>query len=376
MGDVQRISERASPRAFDRSAAVDADAGTIGGVVICGFESANKRRYPWREPALAGRIASYEGARVNLNHSKDGRTFQEWVGVIRGVAATSEGCPGGRIHLFKSDPYAAKVLEAARACPEKFGLSHVVRAKVRRDGGVDVVEDIEAVESVDIVVDPASTKGLFEGIERETGTLPQLVEWACRNPAATTEQINLVRWLAEDMAAAGLADAPADVPADASGDADAAISAAFESAISAIVRQGLAKGMDRKAVVQKVRALLAGHEKALDAGAEDKSAESRADQLASQPASQLAALDKLTRENAVLRLAKGVPLTEEQFEALAAMPSDDKRRRLLESFKAAEVRPERPAAAGRMAASELLAATEGTGGGGATAGAGGFHWQD
>jgi hypothetical protein len=327
-----RVSERVSPQPFDRSAVrVDSDAGTISGAVICGFESVNRRRYGWRDGKLPARIALYEGARVNLNHSKDGRTFQEWVGVVRGPHAGPDGRPvAGKIQLFKSDPYAAKVLEAARECPEKFGLSHVVRAVTRREGGVDVVEDIEAVESVDIVVDPASVKGLFEGVEREPRpvTLGELVE-SVEARAEPDRRRDLRRFLVEmdgdPVLAAPAGDLP---PADA--DPDAALWGGFTAAIGAILDQYKSGAIDAAEAGKQVGRYVKAHARLMKStSGEEKPAEEKPAESALK-----AENDRLARENAVLRLAGGVKLSEAQRKALGRLDTDDERKALLESFKA------------------------------------------
>ena len=67
----------------------------------------------------------------------------------------------------------------AENASENVGFSHDVMARVSRRGGKAVVEEITRVVSVDLVADPATTRGLFEQDQtRETreeneGDLPR-----------------------------------------------------------------------------------------------------------------------------------------------------------------------------------------------------------
>ena len=50
----------------------------------------------------------------------------------------------------------------AEHAPENVGFSHNVEARTARRGEEVVVEAITRVQSVDLVADPATTRGLFE----------------------------------------------------------------------------------------------------------------------------------------------------------------------------------------------------------------------
>jgi hypothetical protein len=158
MPALTRIAERVGAVA----GGVDEAARVIRGAVICGFESANRRRYP--RAVLVRDCRKYEGAKVHFDHRAGDRSFRDWVGVVENVRPGPDGRPRGDLRLFAADPGVPKLLEAARVCPGRFGLSHVIDARTRREGGVEVVEEIARVESVDIVLDPATNPGgLFEG---------------------------------------------------------------------------------------------------------------------------------------------------------------------------------------------------------------------
>lgn len=140
---------------------VDEAAGVLRNAVICGLESANKRRYP--RAVLERDHKKYEAAKVFFGHDTGDRPFRDWIGLVENVRPGTDGRPRGDLRLFKSDPNAGKLLEAARVCPGRFGLSHVVEAKCRREHGIEIIEAIERVESVDVVLSPATNAGgLFE----------------------------------------------------------------------------------------------------------------------------------------------------------------------------------------------------------------------
>lgn len=150
---------------------VDRRAGVLRGVKILGLESRNGRTY--RPEALAQAAALYEGAKVNVNHPKGGpyapRDYQDRIGVIRNVAARSDGLYGD-FHFNPKHALAEQLLWDAEHAPENVGFSHHVEARTGRSGDRVTVEEILRVQSVDLVADPATTRGLFEGQPSPAGS--------------------------------------------------------------------------------------------------------------------------------------------------------------------------------------------------------------
>ena len=142
---------------------VDRQAGVLRGVKLLGLESRNGRTY--RPEALAQAAALYEGAKVNVNHPKGGpyapRDYQDRMGVIRNVAARADGLYGD-FHFNPKHALAEQLLWDAEHAPENVGFSHHVEARTARSGDRVTVEEILRVQSVDLVADPATTRGLFE----------------------------------------------------------------------------------------------------------------------------------------------------------------------------------------------------------------------
>jgi hypothetical protein len=143
---------------------VDRAGGVLRGVKLIGMESLNGRRY--RPEALSAAVSLYEGAKVNVNHPKDGplapRDYRDRLGVIRQV----EFRPGeglfGNLHFNPKHALAEQLAWDAENNPRNVGFSHNVLARLSREGEQTLVEAITHVQSVDLVADPAATQGLFE----------------------------------------------------------------------------------------------------------------------------------------------------------------------------------------------------------------------
>lgn len=143
---------------------VDRQQGIIRGVKILGLVSRNGRRY--EHGALRGAVALYEGAKVNVNHAKGAppppRDYQDRIGIIRNVAHRPDEGLFGDFHFNPKHALAEQLIWDAENAPENVGFSHNVQATTARRGDTSVVEVIHSVQSVDLVADPATTRGLFE----------------------------------------------------------------------------------------------------------------------------------------------------------------------------------------------------------------------
>lgn len=146
---------------------VDAQAGVIRGVKLLGLESRNGRTYLPEALAEAARL--YEEAKVNVNHPKGNpagpRDYQDRIGTIRGVAMRAGEGLFGDFHFNPKHSLAEQLMWDAEHAPENVGFSHNVEARTSRRGDRVAVEAILRVQSVDLVADPATTRGLFESAE-------------------------------------------------------------------------------------------------------------------------------------------------------------------------------------------------------------------
>lgn len=146
---------------------VDRVLGVIRGVKILGLESRNGRSY--LPEALAEAAPLYEEAKVNVNHPKGNpaapRDYQDRIGTIRNVTMRPEAGLFGDLHFNPKHALAEQLIWDAEHAPENVGFSHNVEAKLGRRGDRAMVEAILRVQSVDLVADPATTRGLFESAE-------------------------------------------------------------------------------------------------------------------------------------------------------------------------------------------------------------------
>lgn len=224
---------------------IDREAGIIRGVRVVGFESKNRRKYP--KNVLEAALAHYEGADVNLDHNGEtvlDRSIRDAWGVLSECKLEEDGIYADLPYL-KSHPATEQLLEMAERFPRNFGLSHVAEGICHRDAqGVEIVDEILGIESVDVVRKPATNGGLFESKRRKkTSTVRDLLKGIESSPRAKA----LSRLLEED-AFGGFGDLSVDVPqladpdaADEEDEADASLQAGVEELVLAIVRQDLTK---------------------------------------------------------------------------------------------------------------------------------------
>ena len=142
---------------------VDRAAGVIFGVRVLGRKSDNGREY--LPEAIARALPLYEGASVRVNHPKrpdDQRDTEDVLGWLVNARQSPDGGAVADLHLLTEHSLAARVMEAAERNPRLFGLSHNAQGDGEVRDGVFVVHEITEVRSVDLVADPATTRGLFE----------------------------------------------------------------------------------------------------------------------------------------------------------------------------------------------------------------------
>lgn len=165
---------------------IDKEAGVIKGVKLLGWESSNGRRY--RKNAVEKALKLYENKGVNLDHRKrDDRSVVDGFGKVANAEVRADGLYGD-IPYLKTHPFAAQFIEAAERMPELLGVSQVAEGVVSSDDGTNWVEEIQQVESVDLVRYPATTKSLFESEVFEEGLRKDVMS-AIADDSLTDEQI-------------------------------------------------------------------------------------------------------------------------------------------------------------------------------------------
>jgi hypothetical protein len=251
---------------------IDEDAGVIRGVRIIGLESANGRTYT-RE-AIRGALRLYEGCPVNIDHPArpgDQTQIHQRLAWLENVRQEPDGGARGDLHYLKSHPTSAIVVEVAKRRPQLMGLSHNAAGQTRREGGREIVEAIDRVDSVDLVADPATVSGLHESRRPAVKkSVKQLIEeLKAKRPGyakGLREQVESGLMTPdqeqEDPGAYGPGD---DAAYDEPADHEAALKQGFRGAIMACLDDD---GMDLKAKLKKIAEILKTEEKLLGNGEE------------------------------------------------------------------------------------------------------------
>ncbi len=154
---------------FDGKVKVDAVKGIVENAKILGLVSAHG--YSYTPKACKKAIPMYEGARVNIDHparSTPGaaRSYRDRFGYFeKGTVHFVEGDGlRGRFRFNPKHAIAEQFAWDAENNPEACGFSHNAKGPlVEGADGKLVCESIEAVRSVDLVADAATTASLFEG---------------------------------------------------------------------------------------------------------------------------------------------------------------------------------------------------------------------
>ncbi len=254
---------------------INVEASVIAGVKLIGLQSHNGRSYP--PETLAQAASLYEGRPVNVDHRAEGsRSYRDRIGRIQNVQTQSDGLYGDLV-VNPKHPLAEQLFWDARHSPESVGLSHDAQGKVRRQGRQVIVEEITAVQSVDLVADPATVGGLFEQ------TMPDPIQQPDHSTAPAPQ---------------------AAVPSDVQ-DATAAMQGALAPQVVKIFHR---TDLDRQAKLQAIGKLLDAMDRALQATEELPDAEQAGDQAEAE------ATESMVRRLASLQ----AELTEAQAQAQQA----------------------------------------------------------
>jgi hypothetical protein len=146
--------------------------GTSGGphrirnVVLLGAVSKNSRRYT--DQCMRGAVHLYEGVQAYIDHPNPDEEMQGRRSVrnlagkyIRARYLEGEKKLRADAVLLPNDE-GVRFFTIAKTMPEIAGCSHVAKGNWTMDDGVQVVEEITEVFSVDLVARPATTAGVFE----------------------------------------------------------------------------------------------------------------------------------------------------------------------------------------------------------------------
>jgi hypothetical protein len=254
---------------------VDRDARILHGVKVLGLSSKNGRRYT--PAAIAGAVGLYEGVSVRRNHPKkatDSRDVDDVFGWLENVQVRPDGLYAD-LHWLIDDELSGKLCEAADRKPDLFGLSHNADGATEVKGGEVVVLEITEVRSVDLVADPATVDGLFEGVTvAKKIKLKAFMEAHSKKLAAPKRKL-IAKLFEDDYGDDVMMEEP---PAEgAAPDHEEMLTKGFEAALHALVSQVLGGDMDEADATKKFRELCKTHGKLTggdeleeDDGEEDK----------------------------------------------------------------------------------------------------------
>lgn len=166
MTKLKRINE-CTPNAMGESAPGES---VVRNCKVLGLQSKNNRRY--LPEAVAGAICLYEGVPVYFDHAReseanDGRSWLAKFGRLENCKLAEDGSVRADFRFNGKHIYAETFRGWLESDPKGIGFSHNATGRVREDeDGTLVIEEITAVESVDLVSRPATTEGLFESYTR------------------------------------------------------------------------------------------------------------------------------------------------------------------------------------------------------------------
>lgn len=164
---------------------VDRERGIIEGVKLLGASSANGNDYS-EQVITEDAPRLYEGVKVFINHPYHPTTgkpdpgrprdLRDVFGKVEQVQGKTGDGVFGNLHFNPTHEMAESVAWFAENMPGVLGFSHNARGAGKKVAGRFKVESLVDARSVDLVADPATTKGLFESVSSwvsdsgETGT--------------------------------------------------------------------------------------------------------------------------------------------------------------------------------------------------------------
>ena len=163
------VSRRLFERATRGVGKVDEVAGILYGVKLVGPRG--NRDYP--ASVLQAAVSLYKDRPVYIEHA-DQRGYGDRLGFVRNPRFVGDSIYGD-VHLNVGHPLYKAIMHDAKTNPNSLGMSHTARGVCRYVDGRQVCERIESIESVDLCLSPASTRGLFEAKGKRG--MPQPKAW-------------------------------------------------------------------------------------------------------------------------------------------------------------------------------------------------------
>jgi hypothetical protein len=305
-------------------AAASVQDGVIRSAKLLGHKSRNGRRYEAK--ALESARELYEGRKVYVNHpARDDagdRPFEDWAGVIENVRYKKGDGLYGDVVLRQESAHFKGIVEAATnpKFSKSCGFSHVADGESHFDGDTEIVESIKEVFSVDLVTDPATTRGMYES--KQTTTLTKLIETLPDSP----ERARLIEMSGEYGIGGMSMDAsekPVDLPHEV-------------VAMAKLLIQMLGEALKAKSTPPPQAAPLP-NANPTDHKADPNAEKSEDEDMSDEDKEKIAAFESVKRENAELKASKlllesGRQATPARMKALANCETEEEQQELLESW--------------------------------------------
>lgn len=322
---------------------VDAQNGVLYGVKLLGENSRNKRRYS--KEAMKRAVSKYDEVNSYVDHPdrerlSEDRKFNQWSGVFRNPRYVEGKGIFADLHLRQKGTYFEGILEAAQKFPTALGFSHVAEGESKLDGETEIIESIREVFSVDLVMDPATTAGIFESYQHHS-----LREAVDALPEYEGREL-LIEILDNSYMRDGMGFGK-DQPTDPVGQLTALVgqlTAALADALKSIAKANSSASAAKAAPPAGNPNQPPGTPPNKEAGGnpfEDKPAEGEEDEMSDEDKDKIAAFEskqrELERQNAELQaknllLESGRQATTVRVKALANCETDEERNELLESW--------------------------------------------
>ena len=155
------LERRRLSECCDQAGPLNAADYTLVGVRVLGASSLNRRRYT--AEAMADALPMYRNAKVFLDHPdrpNGSRSVRDLIGVLDNPEVEGDGLKAD-LALVPTHPFAPAIAWLAKNRPNALGLSHNAVGEGATENGTFTVRRIVSVRSVDLVIDPATVKGLF-----------------------------------------------------------------------------------------------------------------------------------------------------------------------------------------------------------------------
>lgn len=149
------------------STRINREKGILEGVLILTGDKVSRNKTLYTKKALSEAVARYEGAKMYLDHPKNGenvRSVRDFGGTYKNVRLEEGKYLRADLHLIPNDEVRNTVIPIAESKPAGAGLSIRDRGHGREENGVFLVEGFagKVPFSIDLVMEASVNETLYE----------------------------------------------------------------------------------------------------------------------------------------------------------------------------------------------------------------------